>query len=451
MKRPIDPSLNDSFNIEIANVADADSKLTAEPEKKDNSQNKANDGGLTLNETYKPHRSSYRSSGTAHSSSSGGSQSSQSHHSSSGSHHSSSHHSSSHHSSSHHSSSNSSSSNKKNATISSVAANIATIFLAIILIFAIAVVGTVVYLEHKGKTDMTNVTTQENFEETIEYNGHTYVYNDDIVSIAFIGVDKRKIEETDVIGTAGQADADLVLTVDTKTGKSKVIAVPRDTMVDVDLYSENGIFLRTEKMQLCLSYAYGNGIDTSAENVVTSISRVLYNAPISKYFVLDLDGIAPINDAIGGVTVESLYDFSNLGIYKGDTVHLTGDLTEAYVRQRDMNTVDASLNRTARQVQYIKAFAAQALPAVMNDFGVVSRLYNTASSYSTTNMDLSNVTYLASLILSKGITDFETTTLQGEMVESEKTDYADYVYAEFYPDEESTIQTVLDTFYIQID
>ena len=40
-----------------------------------------------------------------------------------------------------------------------------------------------------------------------------------------------------------------------------------------------------------------------------------------------------------------------------------------------------------------------------------------------------NVTYLASLMLSKGITNFDTVTLEGDMQESTKKDYADFVYA----------------------
>lgn len=363
-------------------------------------------------------------------------------------------HSSHHHSShsSHSSHSHSSSKKKKKKKDIPTAAKIAIAILAIILILLVAVFGTIFFLEHKGKSSLTNVTTQTDYEEKITYNGHDYVYNDDIVSIAFIGVDKRNLEEDNSsAGSAGQADANIVLTIDTSTGKAKAIAVPRDTMVEVPLYSESNIFLRNEEMQLCLSYAYGNGTDTSATNVTTSISRILYNVPINKYFALDLNGIAPINDAIGGVTVNSLYDFNDLGIKKGDPIHLTGSLTEKYVRTRDMDTVNASLNRTARQVQYIKAFAAQLAPAVMNDFSIVSSLYNTASEYSTTNISLSDATYLASLLISKGITDFETTTLEGEMKASTRIDYGDVVYAEFYPDEDKLMQTVLDTFYTKID
>lgn len=309
------------------------------------------------------------------------------------------------------------------------------------------VIFAVVYLENQGKNDLTAVENTE-YQETIEYNGETYVYNDDIIAIAFLGIDKRELGlDNNIVGTAGQADADIVLTIDTKTGKAKAIAIPRDTMVDIDLYSDSGIFLRSEQLQLCLSYAYGNGKETSATNTTTAISRILYDVPINKYLALDLDGIAPINDSIGGVTVTSLYNFDNLGIKEGDTVHLQGDLTEAYVRQRNMDSVDASLNRTARQVQYIKAFAAQLLPSVMEDFSVVTKLYNTASNYSTTNISLSNATYLASLVLSKGVTSFESTTIEGEMKLSDKPDKNGFVYAEFYPDKDKLMQVVLDTFY----
>ena len=416
MNKPIDPNLNDDLELDILN--DTDDFMRADKDTSDGSENIM----LTLQEGEHHHSSS--------------------HHHSHHHHHTSESHSHHHHTHSRH---------KKKKKKLPAAAKIAVVFLVLLLAAVIAIVGTFFYLEQKGKNSFTNVTTQTNYEEVIEHEGHKYVYNKDVVAIAFIGVDKRELGAGDTIGTAGQADADIVLTVDTKTGRAKAISIPRDTMVDVDLYSENNIFLRNETLQLCLSFAYGDGKASSANNVTTSISRILYNVPINKNFVLDLDGIAPINDAIAGVTVESLYNFENLGIKVGDKVHLTGDLTESYVRQRDMQTIDASLNRTARQTQYIKAFANQLLPAVLNDFSTVSRLYNTAADYSTTNMDLSNVTYLASLLVSKGIRDFETETLQGEMKESERTDYADYVYSEFYPDEELTLETVLDTFYTQVD
>lgn len=414
IKNEIEETLNSSDEGE--NIDFSFGENVPITEKKENTAQKS-DFEITPKSESEIHRSAYSSSGEHH--------------------HSSSHHSSHHH---HH---------KKKM---SIPAKIGISALAIILAVILAFVGTFAFLESSGKNELKNVPDQTNYQETIEYNGNKYVYNSDVIAIAFMGVDKRDLGlDNGSVGTGGQSDADILLTINTKTGKAKAIAIPRDTMVDVDLYSESGIFLRSEKMQLCLSYAYGDGKAKSAENTANSISRILYDVPITKYFALDLNGIAPINDSIGGVTVESLYDFNDIGIKKGDKIKLKGDMTEKYVRQRDMDTVNASLNRTARQVQYVKAFASQVIPAVTQDFSVVTRLYDTASKYSTTNLSLSNVTYLASLMLSKGITNFDTVTLEGDMQESTKKDYADFVYAEFYPDKDKLMQLVLDTFYTKQD
>lgn len=439
MKRQIDPNLdnfeNEDLPIDVESAADAEnnaseSEATAKdsakatddtPQKRFEPREKA-ENGSNANDFKMKEKRYYHSSG---------------HH-----HH---HHSSEHHHSGSHS--------KKKKKKLPVAAKIAIAFLLIIVILIASVAGTVLYLEIKGKNDLTNVTTQTDYDEKITYKGHDYVYNDDIVTIAFIGVDKRDLGlEDGEIGTAGQADANIVAAVDTSTGKVTAIAVPRDTMVEVDLYSQSDLYLRSETMQLCLSYAYGDGKETSAENVITSLSRILYNIPINKYYALDLNGINPINDAVGGVTLESLFDFDEYGIKKGDKIHVGVDLpAESYVRTRDMDTINASLNRTQRQVQYIKAFAAQLAPAVIDNFSIVSELYNTAADYSNTNISISDATYLASLLISKNTLDFDTVTLEGEMKASDKEEYADVVYAEFYPDEDKLMQTVLDTFYTQIN
>ena len=395
----IDADGDDLINFSFEGTADAPEKREKHAEEKAFEIEPKSDEASRVHHHHSTEGEHHYSSGEHHHSHSSGSKH---HHSSSHSHHHSSH---SHH---HH----------KHKKRLSIPAKIGISAICIVLAVVIAFIGTLAYLDLSGKNEFKNIDKQTDYQEVIEYNGSKYVYNQDVVAIAFLGVDKRELGLNDnAVGTGGQADADIVLTINTKTGKAKAIAVPRDTMVDIDLYSESGIFLRSENMQLCLSYAYGDGKAKSAENTTTSISRILYDVPISKR----------------------------------DSVKLTGDLTETYVRQRDMDTVNASLNRTSRQVQYIKAFSAQVIPAVTQDFSVVSRLYETASKYSTTNLSLSNVTYLASLMLSKGITNFDTVTIEGEMKASDRKDYADFVYAEFYPDEDKLMQLVLDTFYTKQD
>lgn len=324
---------------------------------------------------------------------------------------------------------------------------------AVALAGALIITSTFFVLRERGKQSL--IIDKENppeepYQETVEYNGKSYVYDENKIAFAFFGVDKEEFGlENDLVGTAGQADADIVGVIDISTGELDIITIPRDTMVDIDIYNASGEFVRTQKMQLCLSFAYGDGEAKSCEKVTTALSRILYNVPIEKYFVLDVAGIAPLNDAIGGVTVESLYDFKDEGIKKGDTVTIKGDFAETYVRKRNMDDIEASLNRTQRQTQYIKAYASQLLPAVKNNFSVISKLYNTAMEYSQTNISLEEVTYIASLALSKGVSNYTQHTIKGEMKASEEKN--DVVFAEFYPDEDALLQTVLECFYKQVD
>ena len=451
MKKPIDPNLNNNGEEEILQDLDlkGDSARNSNFSLIDkNGSNNSSDNseetlsvGEIIDEIDIPSlpkkEKSHTSVGKASSASSS------SHHS----HHS--HHHHSHHG--HHSHSSSSKKSNKLPVAARIAIGILLFLLGVVVIACLAFA----VMRGWGHLDMLKKTDSEGeplvYHETLEYKGHTYEYNDDILAMAFLGIDQRTLKNAKNTDFVGASDADIVVAVNTKTGETKVIAIPRDTMVDVDIWSTSGIFLRTQKTQLCLAYAYGDGEDKSCENAVTSISRVLYDVPIQKYYALDLDGIAPLNDAIGGVTVNSLYTLDKYNIRYGDTVTLKGDMAEAYVRTRDMDNINASLNRTDRQVQYVKAFANQALPAVVKDFSTISKLYNTASKYSRTNITLNNATYVSSLLLSKGVTEFKSYTIKGEMKAAEDALLPDVVHAEFYPDEDQLMEIVLDVFYTQID
>lgn len=330
------------------------------------------------------------------------------------------------------------------------AAKVILTLLCLILVVSVALSGAFFALRTAGKNDLAADASEVTLGTTVEYNGHTYLYNENVVTFAFLGVDKESfgLQGSDV-GTGGQADTDMLLVLDLSAGRATLLSIPRETMVDVDVYSTDGAFVGTKQMQLCLAYAYGDGRHTSCDNTLTSIRRLLYQIPVEKYFALDLSGIGPINDAVGGVTVTSLYDFPQDGVSKGDTVTIRGDFAETYVRSRSSDSVDSSLDRLERQKQYLQAFAQQLAPAVLSDFSVISSLYNTAAQYSTTNIDLSDVTYLAATLLARGVDSFETADVPGEMG-AVPTDTPGVVNAAFYPDETGLYELVLDLFYTRI-
>ena len=275
--------------------------------------------------------------------------------------------------------------------------------------------------------------------KTVVYNGIKYALNENIVTVAGIGVDREGFGLiNDVVGTGGQADTIIIAAFNLENGKISTIMIPRDTMVDVDLYSVSGTYVGVDRMQICLSYAYGDGKTASCENVITSVERLLYGIPVNLYGVLELQGIPYLNDAVGGVTVESLETFGKFT--KGQRITLYGDDAVTYVRERNSAVLDSDAVRRERQIQYLRTFVGKVASTALKDFSIITNLYNTAAEYSFTNVSLSKVTYLATTLLSKGISFDDIVPLQGKLVDADP-------YPEYIVDEKAVFETVLNIFY----
>lgn len=277
--------------------------------------------------------------------------------------------------------------------------------------------------------------------KTVTYNGKTYRYNENIVSIVVIGTDLGW--STTGEGQAGQADAIMVVALDTETGDMKAIGVPRETMVDVD-ENVGSSFVGQDTMQLSLAYSYGDGYASSSENVVRAVSRILYNMPMNYYFTIQMDGVSVLNDAVGGVTLTPLESIPGTSIREGKTLTLYGSNAQRYVQYRDTSYLESSSDRQARQVQYLKAFFTQAIATAKGNPVSLIELYRAVQDYSTTNLGISEFTFLASKLVNSGLSDLNITTLSGTQQKGAQ-------FVEFYPDEASTYQTVLDTFYTPVD
>lgn len=324
--------------------------------------------------------------------------------------------------------------------------SVGCVFLSLILI----VVGTFTYLFIKGSSELLDgdyvITAPQGVEiqndgEFVVYNGKTYKYNKNITSILFMGVDKRELEETEVQGTGGQADVIVLIAADTETGKIAMINISRDTITDVIVYSANGGYVGTEKQQLCLSYAYGDGKEKSCENTVNSVKRLFYNIPIKSYLALDLDGIAAVNDSIGGVDVtspETIGSFVN-----GQNYHLEGELAESFIRLRSHESADANTLRMQRQQVYVTQFMNKVISATKENITTPVDLFNASSPYTCTNLNPSRVLYLAeSIVMSDGMS-VEMSSVPGESKMGKE-------YAEFYVDESKFYEQFLNVFYTQV-
>ena len=280
----------------------------------------------------------------------------------------------------------------------------------------------------------------------VVYNGETYIYNKNAVNVLFMGIDKEDIENDEGYGANGQADCILVLNLDTQTGNIKILPISRDTMVDVNMYSSEGSYLGVENEQLCLAYAYGSNGKESCENVRRSVSRLLYGVEIGSYVAIDLEGVAALNDAIGGVRLTPIETVDTgskeNSVYKGKEVVLKGKKVDAYIRWRGTD-IEANSRRMQRQKHYITTFASQAGNQVMSDFTKLTTLYDKAKPYTVTDVTLSELTYIASCCLTSDVgNSIVYNGISGKSVLGEK-------HVEFYADQNSVFEAVLNTFYIK--
>lgn len=329
---------------------------------------------------------------------------------------------------------------------------------AIILALVIAVSGTFLILREIGRRSMHNyddfdVTTPtadekgneiikvDNSGRVITYNGVSYELNEDVISVTFIGADEGTGDNADL----QMADAIYTLALDTETGDMKILGISRDTMADVDLYSEQGKFIDTERMQMAFSYAYGSDKVTGGMNTMTSISRLFYGLPVDDYFAINMNALITLNDTIGGVTLTSSMTFTSpidgRTINEGETVTLHGKEADYYVRHRDTKKLDSNNERMERQQEYIQAFLSSIIPAAKKDISVVTKLYDEIKVNSDTSLDLAKITYIASTAATKlnSASDIDYISLRGKITEGE--------YAEMNLTNEETMKAMLEVFY----
>jgi len=198
-------------------------------------------------------------------------------------------------------------------------------------------------------------------EADIYVGGKRYIYNQDLVNILFMGVDKsEEVRIQNISGKAGQADNIMLISLNTEEQTARVIQISRDSMTDIDIYDAAGNYYMTINAQLALQYAYGLGGKSSCWAVKKTVRELLYDVPIDAYVSLNVGGIGAINDALGGVTVVMEDDYTDIDPHftEGEKVHLDGVMAERYIRKRDINVDASNQDRMKRQSDYLSALSA---------------------------------------------------------------------------------------------
>ena len=280
--------------------------------------------------------------------------------------------------------------------------------------------------------------------EITYYNGTAYAKKEDLETVLLLGVDKFEGETPEGYINNQQADFLLLLVMDKENETCTPIQLNRDTMTQIQILGVTGEPAGTFTGQLALAHTYGSGEEDSCVNTVLAVSNLLYGMEIDHYVSLTMDGVALLNDLVGGVTVEVLDDFSGTddSLVQGETVTLKGQQALTYVRSRGGLEDSSNLHRMERQRQYLSALQQQLKAAVQQEDGFTLDALLQLNEYMVSDCTVEQLSALADNMAHYQVSDILTTP--GDAQEGEE-------YMEFTVDEYALQQMVMDVFYEPVE
>ncbi len=281
-------------------------------------------------------------------------------------------------------------------------------------------------------------------DDWIIYKGDIYDYNDDIRTFLIMGIDKTDEEVKGVYGeiNGGQADALFLVVCNPHDESIKVIGINRNTMTDVDVYNEQGRYVKTLTAQIAVQHGFGDGLEKSCELQKYAVSKLFYSLPIHGYAAVNMSAIPVINDAVGGVdvTVRESFETDRYSFKSSEAVHLDGDMAYAYIHDRDVTKLTSADMRMLRQKDYLSAYIDKLRARAKSDPGLVADIFQTVRRQMTTDLTSDEVLYLSTTTASY-------TYSQGDFYLLDGYTNVDGVFEEFHPNMDKLLDMMVDIFY----
>ena len=325
----------------------------------------------------------------------------------------------------------------------------AGMILAVIVIILVALLGIGYFLWQQTQGVMKTGTSEEQSEtastaadqNTVEYEGNTYKYNDHLSNYLFMGIDStEEVSEMESQQDAGQADSIYVVSLDRATEQVQVLSIPRDTITEIEVFNPSGTSLGMTDNHINLQYAYGDGKEESCELMKTAVSKLLHDLPIQGYYSMNISGISEIGKLVGDVEIvvpdDSLEEYDHY-FKEGATVVINGDNVEEFLRYRDSGKSQSALVRQQRQKTYLKALVPKLQEKTQTNSSFVGDLLDDIQPYTVTNMG--NDVFVK-LLNAAGNSTLETQTVPGEGVEGQ-------YYDEYHVDDDALYKLILSMFY----
>lgn len=276
--------------------------------------------------------------------------------------------------------------------------------LFILAVLAVIAAAGAIYVGVQSKKAEEKREVSANTESTdsssyITYNGKKYQYNSDLRTMLFLGVDKDEVVTVrENTGRSGQSDCLILLVLDTENKKTTLLEISRDSMADIKIYGIDGDYMATETAQIATQYAYGDGEKRSCQLTRNAVSNLLYDIPIHDYLSLNMAGIVPIVDQIGGVTITITEDQTAIDpvLVPGATVTMDGILAEKYIRSRDTSVLGSNEQRMERQTQFVQALLEKIKSTEDGGNAMLHQFWQAGQPYITTDLSLNMLEKISS-------------------------------------------------------
>lgn len=286
-----------------------------------------------------------------------------------------------------------------------------------------------------------------NDDGTVTWNGETWKRNTYIHAILCLGVDKkRNLKGIEPGGDTGATDGIFLIVHDTAHDLMKVIMIPRDSMLYIDIPGPDGTVTRSYD-HLSLAFTDGEGREKSAEASLKAAEDLLCGLTINHYMAGDLAILAEVNDLVGGVTVTVPDDLTNVNPdwAEGREITLHGNEAERFIRYRDTNIDGSPVERMEQHKTYIEGFYDVLLEKSKRDSSIVAKLCDTIEKSIVSDMSKGEYERFALDGLSCGFDpQKDIVILPGTATTGEESGE---IYDQYYVDYEQTIPMLLELFY----
>ena len=315
------------------------------------------------------------------------------------------------------------------------------VVIALAIVFLITAALLLVKAWENGRGRFPNSSTEDG---VVEYEGNEYVLKDNIETFLMIGLDKFEgADSADSHESGVQADFLMLFVFNNDTKQCTAIHINRDTMTKVNKLSVGGttvVEAYTKQIALAYNYVSGDNDKIKCRNTKDSVEHLLCNVDVNHYLSLTMDSVPEISDLVGGVEVTVLDDFTGIDdtLVKGENVILTGEQALRYVRTRHGLEDSTNSTRMARQQQYINALYDKIISCIEADEEFIIELVDAMDNY---------VVYDSSDQKMKQFAEkFDEYEFLGiREIEGESTLGEEFI--EFYPDEDSVWEIVIELFY----